>query len=115
MDCGTCSVGGKVIKFSPDVYDQILTLTAALKPGHTGTGPIQIQTWDRAANSNFNGRKWYKNLPAIGGTFTITPSTQQQGISLFQKNPAKPSSGIQWDCCCVSMDNLNGIITIESF
>jgi hypothetical protein len=112
-NCATCPQNsGKVLTFNPNNYGQNLILLVTVKPGHTGTGTIQINTWNTKPTSSLSGKAWYKNLPAAGGSFSITPDTTKQAISLMQINPSQNNF---WDTCCVSLDNLNLTIRIESF
>jgi hypothetical protein len=113
IDCGTCAVGGKSLIFNQELYGKEITFSVIVRPGHTGTGIIQVHTWDRKPNSNLAGRKWYKNLPNQGGSFKVKPSSGDViALSFFQVNPSQNNF---WDCLCVSVNNLTNTIRIESF
>jgi hypothetical protein len=114
--CSICPAHSRQsIKFHPDGFGKRFEFIIQAAPGHTGTGSVQVHKWDQEPNTNFAGRIFHKLvLPDTQGklTFRFSPSPEFAYLSFFQRNPSKSS---QWDCCCVSVNNILQTIILVGF
>jgi hypothetical protein len=115
-NCGTCPVySQKSIQFHPDTFGKPFKFLIQSVPGHTGSGSVQVHKWDRKPNSGFNGRIFHKLIvPGFQGilSFEFSPSPDFVWLSFFQRNPANSGN---WDCCCVSVNNILQVVNLVGF
>ncbi len=114
--CGICPIySQKSIQFHPDTFGKQFKFMIQAAPGHVGAGSVQVHKWNQQPNVNFAGRIFHKLIiPDIQGilSFKFSPSPGFVWLSFFQRNPAESGN---WDCCCVSVNNILQVVNLVSF
>ena len=96
--CGTCAVGGKVVRFEDSYGD----LRIKVQPdGISGAGAIEVHKWNiEPTTSGTTGRVWVAALPSAGGIVTIEIDSTYRWFSVFARNAANSN---YYDATCLTL------------